>query len=102
MYFSFFFDIAVDRMAVDTDSIKFSSLERVVQLNNSLQKEKEKLEMIIGNVDKFFLIVIGLIILFMQSGFAFLEAGSVRYLILFRGFHCGEKMRLLIAWSCLK
>ena len=30
------------------------------------------------NLDQFFLIVIGIIIFFMQCGFAFLEAGSVR------------------------
>ena len=31
-----------------------------------------------GNMDAFFLIIIGIIIFFMQGGFAFLEAGSVR------------------------
>ena len=31
-----------------------------------------------GNVDAFFLIVMGCIVFLMQCGFAFLEAGSVR------------------------
>ena len=45
--------------------------------NNSLE-EKEKLDILLNNEDEFFLIVIAIIIFFMQCGFAFLEAGSVR------------------------
>ena len=45
--------------------------------NNSLV-QKENLEILIQNTDHFFLIVIAIIIFFMQCGFAFLEAGSVR------------------------
>jgi len=45
--------------------------------NNSLE-EKEKLAILLNNEDEFFLIVIAIIIFFMQCGFAFLEAGSVR------------------------
>lgn len=40
---------------------------------------KATLEVIMANTDAFFLIVIGIIIFFMQGGFAFLEAGAVRY-----------------------
>ena len=36
-----------------------------------------------GNVDSFFLIVMGCIVFLMQCGFAFLEAGSVRYLFIY-------------------
>ena len=50
----------------------------VLHYNNTLEEEKERLDVMIDNVNKFFMIVTGLIILFMQSGFAFLEAGSVR------------------------
>ena len=32
-----------------------------------------------GNLDAFFLVVMGCFVFFMQCGFAFLEAGSVRY-----------------------
>ena len=38
----------------------------------------EKFEWIRKENDKFFLIVVSLFIFFMQAGFAFLEAGSVR------------------------
>ena len=40
-----------------------------------------ELEMVKGNMDAFFLIINGFIIFFMQGGFAFLEAGSVRSVI---------------------
>ena len=37
------------------------------------------LEVLVANVDNFFLIVMGCIVFLMQCGFAFLEAGCVRY-----------------------
>ncbi len=40
---------------------------------------EQKLEFLITNANAFFLIVNGIIVFFMQGGFAFLEAGSVRY-----------------------
>ena len=40
------------------------------------------LDIVKGNVDAFFLIVMGCIVFLMQCGFAFLEAGSVRYMLL--------------------
>ena len=44
-------------------------------LNATVERNAE----ISGEVDKFFLIVMAVVIFFMQCGFAFLEAGSVRY-----------------------
>ena len=38
-----------------------------------------KLGFLLENMDGFFLIVMGCIVFLMQCGFAFLEAGSVRY-----------------------
>ena len=35
-----------------------------------------------ANMDSFFLIINGFLIFFMQGGFAFLEAGAVRYTII--------------------
>ncbi|RMX43326.1 putative ammonium transporter 1 isoform X1 [Pocillopora verrucosa] len=39
---------------------------------------KTPIEILQGNLDQFFLIIMGCLIFFMQTGFAFLEAGSVR------------------------
>jgi len=71
-------------MAGDTnnnmlDMFKKMDTEEKLELlyNNSLE-EKEKLRILLNNEDEFFLIVIAIIIFFMQCGFAFLEAGSVR------------------------
>ena len=44
-------------------------------LNFNYNENKEMLE---GNLDNFFLIVMGCIVFLMQAGFAFLEAGAVR------------------------
>ena len=38
----------------------------------------EKFELLRIETDQFFLIIVSLFIFFMQAGFAFLEAGSVR------------------------
>ena len=70
-------------MAGDTTAMPdmFSRLDMEEKLeflyNKSLVKEKD-LEILMNNTDQFFLIVIGIIIFFMQCGFAFLEAGSIR------------------------
>ena len=45
------------------------NLTASVERNANISKE----------IDKFFLIVMAVVIFFMQCGFAFLEAGSVRY-----------------------
>lgn len=51
-------------------------------LSNLTDTKLEELEgtvkVLTGNADQFFLIVMGCLIFFMQTGFAFLEAGSVR------------------------
>ena len=44
----------------------------------SLELQDQKLTILIDNLDKFFLVVMGILIIFMQAGFGFLEAGSVR------------------------
>ena len=70
-------------MAGDTNTTEdmFNSLDHDEKLellyNNSLL-EKKNLDILMKNTDQFFLIVIAIIIFFMQCGFAFLEAGSVR------------------------
>ena len=43
-----------------------------------VSEDRKILDVLVGNTDAFFLIVIGMIIFLMQCGFAFLEAGSVR------------------------
>lgn len=52
--------------------------EQVKDLTMMLQKTEEGRQTLADNSDSFFLIVIAIIIFFMQCGFAFLEAGSVR------------------------
>ena len=44
----------------------------------SLELQDQRLTNLIDNLDKFFLVVMGILIIFMQAGFGFLEAGSVR------------------------
>ena len=59
----------------------FASLEteeKLELLYNISLVEGKNLEILMNNTDQFFLIVIAIIIFFMQCGFAFLEAGSVR------------------------
>ena len=59
----------------------FYGLETEMKLdllyNKSLREEKN-IEILMNNNDHFFLVVIAIVIFFMQCGFAFLEAGSVR------------------------
>ena len=59
----------------------FNSLDTEDKLEllfkNSLEVENN-LGILMNNSDQFFLIVNGIIVFFMQCGFAFLEAGSVR------------------------
>jgi len=66
-------------MNAERDMFNSLDMEKKLEMlyNNSLE-EKEKLAILINNEDEFFLIVIAIIIFFMQCGFAFLEAGSVR------------------------
>ena len=52
--------------------------DTVAGLKEQLKKLLEDQKVLVTNSDQFFLIVIAIIIFFMQCGFAFLEAGSVR------------------------
>ena len=52
--------------------------ESAVEPESGELTDSQILSILVGNTDAFFLIVIGVIIFFMQCGFAFLEAGSVR------------------------
>jgi len=64
-----------------TMEIMFSDRDELGKLEflyNRSMEEKESLAILMKNTDQFFLIVIAIIIFFMQCGFAFLEAGSVR------------------------
>ena len=47
-------------------------------MKSNVVKSELELDMLKGNIDAFFLIVMGCIVFLMQCGFAFLEAGSVR------------------------
>ncbi|XP_023320854.1 putative ammonium transporter 1 [Eurytemora carolleeae] len=47
-------------------------------LDNLVQTTPSEMQQLKDNMDNFFLVMMGCIILFMQAGFAFLEAGSVR------------------------
>ena len=51
----------------------------ITQLILILNRTEENVKTLAVESDKFFLIVMSIIIFFMQCGFAFLEAGSVRY-----------------------
>ena len=50
----------------------------VKDLTERLKTTEDTQKVLAANSDQFFLIVIAIIIFFMQCGFAFLEAGSVR------------------------
>ena len=56
---------------------------QIESLWGNLTASVERNANISSEIDKFFLIVMAVVIFFMQCGFAFLEAGSVRYTILF-------------------
>ena len=59
-------------MADDANATKQWTWEK-----NNLTME-EQLEVMMTNSDAFFLVTMGIFVFFMQAGFAFLEAGSVR------------------------
>ena len=50
----------------------------VKDLTDQLNATEDNQKVLAANNDQFFLIVIAIVIFFMQCGFAFLEAGSVR------------------------
>ena len=47
-------------------------------VEDATESLEDRFQTLSANTDAFFLLVIGIIIFFMQAGFAFLEAGSVR------------------------
>ena len=56
-----------------------SSLRTILEtLLNKNEKGESDLDLVKKETDQFFLIVVSMLIFFMQCGFAFLEAGSVR------------------------
>ena len=58
-----------------------SEMKKTIEfLWSNLTASVERNAEISSEVDKFFLIVMAVVIFFMQCGFAFLEAGSVRYI----------------------
>ena len=73
-------------MADESESTTLQAvLEQVQNATTTVAAEDEAaeneidLEVLVANVDNFFLIVMGCIVFLMQCGFAFLEAGCVRY-----------------------
>ena len=70
--------MAGDTIAMPDTFSGFDMEEKLEFLYNKSLKEGKDLEILMNNSDQFFLIVIAIIIFFMQCGFAFLEAGSVR------------------------
>ena len=61
-----------------SDAVMKNLEEQVKNLTTMLQETDEGRQTLADNSDHFFLSVIAIIIFFMQCGFAFLEAGSVR------------------------
>ena len=55
-----------------------STEEKLRILSEKIMNFEKTVENLEGENDKFFLVVIAIIIFFMQCGFAFLEAGSVQ------------------------
>ena len=66
------------KMDPDTTFENLESEEKIQFLLNKSREAAKNVEILMNNTDQFFLIVIAIIIFFMQCGFAFLEAGSVR------------------------
>ena len=59
--------------------------ETLASIMKRLNLSENRTDEIAKEADKFFLIVMSIVIFFMQCGFAFLEAGSVRW-----GWNCIE------------
>ena len=63
-------------------SVHHCSQVEMATENKSLPELQRELEILQMNSDNFFLIVNGIIIFLMQAGFAFLEAGAVRLVVI--------------------
>ena len=68
----------MDLLTLIGSGSNLSIAEQLDILKNETIRSHEETEVIKKESDQFFLIVISIIIFFMQCGFAFLEAGSVR------------------------
>ena len=68
----------MDLLTLIGSGSNLSIAEQLEILKNETIRSHEETEVIKKESDQFFLIVISIIIFFMQCGFAFLEAGSVR------------------------
>ena len=66
-------------MKEETSEMKKTIELLLSNLTANLTASVERNAEISSEIDKFFLIVMAVVIFFMQCGFAFLEAGSVRY-----------------------
>ena len=72
---STFFNLLVSlfrKMNFENESFK-SDFKNISDLSDFLNVEELQ-----TNLDQFFLVIMGVIIIFMQAGFGFLEAGSIR------------------------
>ena len=49
-----------------------------INIFNNITALENKMKLSMENIDSFFLMVMGILVFFMQTGFAFLEAGFVR------------------------
>lgn len=68
--------------AEDLDSIDDLNAEITTvatEMENTTLSTEQKINILAGSMDSFFLIVMGMVVFLMQCGFAFLEAGAVRY-----------------------
>ena len=70
---------SAESLADLVSQLENSSIKTVIEkLNNQTIDDRALLSVLKQETDQMFLIVIAIIIFFMQCGFAFLEAGSVR------------------------
>ena len=63
----------------DIDVVAIQTTTTVASNETSLGEIDASLKALMVNTDAFFLIINGIIVFLMQIGFAFLEAGAVRY-----------------------
>ena len=73
--------IWVIKFKLSLNKIKMSAsilLTTVAEVETTTLSLEDKFNILIENVNGFFLIVMGIFVFLMQAGFAFLEAGSVR------------------------
>ena len=64
---------------IDVVAIQTTTTTTVASNETSLGEIDANMKALMVNTDAFFLIINGIIVFLMQIGFAFLEAGAVRY-----------------------